>query len=225
MKLHAPLAADMLSGRRLPVPGGAIVRHHHENWDGTALPGRPRRRRHPDPARACCRSSTATTRCVRHRPYRRRALAPSRPRHRPGACAGRCTIRGRRRVRDHPDPPSRPNRSKSRCPKSSTSSRRSPARCGRTDPGRGGGPARTPRVVHRHAAQALQPAVGARRGCGRGPDLRHRCRGPCSGLAPAGLVVFLPARTDKTDGSPGGVRVRVRRRRSSATSGCPWGTA
>jgi len=38
MKLHAPLGADMLSAVDFPYPVVPIVRHHHENWDGTGYP-------------------------------------------------------------------------------------------------------------------------------------------------------------------------------------------
>ncbi len=38
MKLHAPLGAEMLSSVDFPYPVVPIVRHHHENWDGTGYP-------------------------------------------------------------------------------------------------------------------------------------------------------------------------------------------
>jgi putative nucleotidyltransferase with HDIG domain len=38
MKLHAGAGADMLSSIEFPYPVIPIVRHHHENWDGTGYP-------------------------------------------------------------------------------------------------------------------------------------------------------------------------------------------
>jgi putative nucleotidyltransferase with HDIG domain len=38
MKLHAPIGADILSSIEFPFPVVPIVRHHHENWDGTGYP-------------------------------------------------------------------------------------------------------------------------------------------------------------------------------------------
>ncbi len=38
MKLHATVGADILSSVRFPYPVVPIVRHHHENWDGTGYP-------------------------------------------------------------------------------------------------------------------------------------------------------------------------------------------
>jgi putative nucleotidyltransferase with HDIG domain len=38
MKLHAGLGADILSAIDFPYPVIPIVRHHHENWDGTGYP-------------------------------------------------------------------------------------------------------------------------------------------------------------------------------------------
>jgi putative nucleotidyltransferase with HDIG domain len=39
-KLHAPIGADILSAIDFPYPVVPIVRHHHENWDGTGYPDR-----------------------------------------------------------------------------------------------------------------------------------------------------------------------------------------
>jgi putative nucleotidyltransferase with HDIG domain len=39
MKLHAGIGADILSAIDFPYPVIPIVRHHHENWDGTGYPG------------------------------------------------------------------------------------------------------------------------------------------------------------------------------------------
>jgi len=38
MKLHARVGADILSSIRFPYPVVPIVRHHHENWDGSGYP-------------------------------------------------------------------------------------------------------------------------------------------------------------------------------------------
>ena len=38
MKLHASVGADILSSISFPYPVVPIVRHHHENWDGTGYP-------------------------------------------------------------------------------------------------------------------------------------------------------------------------------------------
>ncbi len=39
MKLHATVGADILSSIPFPYAVVPIVRHHHENWDGTGYPG------------------------------------------------------------------------------------------------------------------------------------------------------------------------------------------
>lgn len=38
MKTHAAVGADLLSSIQFPYPVVPIVRHHHENWDGTGYP-------------------------------------------------------------------------------------------------------------------------------------------------------------------------------------------
>jgi putative nucleotidyltransferase with HDIG domain len=38
MKLHAAIGADILSSINFPYPVVPIVRHHHENWDGSGYP-------------------------------------------------------------------------------------------------------------------------------------------------------------------------------------------
>jgi putative nucleotidyltransferase with HDIG domain len=40
MKLHASVGADILSAIDFPYPVVPIVRHHHENWDGSGYPAR-----------------------------------------------------------------------------------------------------------------------------------------------------------------------------------------
>ena len=47
MKLHAPIGAEILASIDFPYPVVPIVRHHHENWDGTGYPDRIRGDRHP----------------------------------------------------------------------------------------------------------------------------------------------------------------------------------
>src|SRR6184192_4978390 len=42
MKLHAAVGADILSAIDFPYPVVPIVRHHHENWDGTGYPDKLR---------------------------------------------------------------------------------------------------------------------------------------------------------------------------------------
>jgi putative nucleotidyltransferase with HDIG domain len=42
MKLHASVGADILSAIDFPYPVVPIVRHHHENWDGSGYPDRIR---------------------------------------------------------------------------------------------------------------------------------------------------------------------------------------
>ena len=74
MKLHAPLGADMLSAVDFPYPVVPIVRHHHENWDGTGYPDRLQAEAIPVGARILsvvdCYDALRS-----HRPYRR-ALSP-----------------------------------------------------------------------------------------------------------------------------------------------------
>src|SRR5580765_362423 len=38
VKLHSIIGADILSAVAFPGPLAVIVRHHHENWDGTGYP-------------------------------------------------------------------------------------------------------------------------------------------------------------------------------------------
>lgn len=38
IKLHASIGAEILSATQFPDPVVSIVRHHHENWDGTGYP-------------------------------------------------------------------------------------------------------------------------------------------------------------------------------------------
>ena len=71
MKLHAPIGAEILSAIEFPYPVVPIVRHHHENWDGTGYPDRIRGQEIPIGARIlsvvdCFDALTSD------RPYRRR---------------------------------------------------------------------------------------------------------------------------------------------------------
>ena len=61
MKTHAAVGADILSSIQFPYPVVPIVRHHHENWDGTGYPDGFRVRR-SRLVLEFCPSSTATTR-------------------------------------------------------------------------------------------------------------------------------------------------------------------
>ena len=69
MKLHAPLGADMLSAVDFPYPVVPIVRHHHENWDGTGYPDGLQRRG----------DSHRRAHAVGRRLLRRAAVAPALP--------------------------------------------------------------------------------------------------------------------------------------------------
>ena len=62
MKSHAHVGAEILSEVDFPYPVVPIVRHHHENWDGTGYPDGLRGDRDSASARASCRSSTASMR-------------------------------------------------------------------------------------------------------------------------------------------------------------------
>lgn len=69
MKTHAALGADLLSSIHFPYPVVPIVRHHHENWDGTGYPDGLRGAEIPIGARIlavvdCYDALTS------HRPYR-----------------------------------------------------------------------------------------------------------------------------------------------------------
>jgi putative nucleotidyltransferase with HDIG domain len=75
MKLHAPIGAEILSAIEFPYPVVPIVRHHHENWDGTGYPDRIRGTDIPIGARIlsvvdCFDALTSD------RPYRRRMSDP-----------------------------------------------------------------------------------------------------------------------------------------------------
>ena len=70
VKQHAAIGADLLAGLSVPGTVALLVRHHHENWDGTGYPGRLRGEDIPAGARAlsvadCYDAMTSD------RPYRR----------------------------------------------------------------------------------------------------------------------------------------------------------
>jgi HD-GYP domain-containing protein (c-di-GMP phosphodiesterase class II) len=52
VKRHAAIGADLLAGLAFPGSLALLVRHHHENWDGTGYPDRLRRNDIPAGARA-----------------------------------------------------------------------------------------------------------------------------------------------------------------------------
>jgi putative nucleotidyltransferase with HDIG domain len=71
MKRHAPIGAEILSSIEFPYPVVPIVRHHHENWDGTGYPDKLKGEEIPLGARMlsvvdCFDALTSD------RPYRRR---------------------------------------------------------------------------------------------------------------------------------------------------------
>jgi putative nucleotidyltransferase with HDIG domain len=71
MKRHAPIGAEILSSIEFPYPVVPIVRHHHENWDGTGYPDKLKGEEIPLGARIlsvvdCFDALTSD------RPYRRR---------------------------------------------------------------------------------------------------------------------------------------------------------
>ena len=76
MKLHASVGADILSAIDFPYPVIPIVRHHHENWDGSGYPdptrgiGYPHRRPYPLRSRLLRRfdfGSTLSSEAIRQR--------------------------------------------------------------------------------------------------------------------------------------------------------------
>jgi putative nucleotidyltransferase with HDIG domain len=74
MKMHAKIGAEILSEIEFPYPVVPIVRHHHENWDGTGYPDQIAGEAIPLGARIlavvdCYDALTS------HRPYRR-AVSP-----------------------------------------------------------------------------------------------------------------------------------------------------
>ena len=73
VKQHATIGADILSGVLFPGPLALLVRHHHENWDGTGYPDGRRRDDTPLGARVLAIADCYDA-LTSNRPYRR-ALA------------------------------------------------------------------------------------------------------------------------------------------------------
>ena len=92
MKLHAPIGAEILSSIDFPYPVVPIVRHHHENWDGTGYPDGlrgtdiPDRRAHPVGRRLLRRADLGSSVSIAHDERGRDRDPPRTPRHdvRPG---------------------------------------------------------------------------------------------------------------------------------------------
>jgi putative nucleotidyltransferase with HDIG domain len=70
VKRHAAIGADLLAGLSFPSDLTLVVRHHHENWDGTGYPGRLRREHIPAGARALAIADCYDA-LTSDRPYRR----------------------------------------------------------------------------------------------------------------------------------------------------------
>ena len=70
VKRHAAIGADLLAGWSFPGPLALLVRHHHENWDGTGYPDRLRRNEIPVGARALAIADCYDA-LTSDRPYRR----------------------------------------------------------------------------------------------------------------------------------------------------------
>ena len=73
IKQHAVIGANLLEGLSFPGPLALLVRHHHENWDGTGYPDRRRRHDIPVGARVLAIADCYDA-LTSNRPYRR-ALA------------------------------------------------------------------------------------------------------------------------------------------------------
>jgi len=70
VKRHAAIGADLLTGLAFPGSLALLVRHHHENWDGTGYPDRLRREDIPAGARALSIADCYDA-LTSDRPYRR----------------------------------------------------------------------------------------------------------------------------------------------------------
>jgi putative nucleotidyltransferase with HDIG domain len=70
VKEHAAIGADILSSVSFHGPLPALVRHHHENWDGTGYPDRRRRDEIPVGARVLAIADCYDA-LTSDRPYRR----------------------------------------------------------------------------------------------------------------------------------------------------------
>jgi putative nucleotidyltransferase with HDIG domain len=71
MKAHASIGASILSGIEFPFPVVPLVRHHHENWDGTGYPDGLRGEQIPLGARVLAVADCYDA-LTSDRPYRRR---------------------------------------------------------------------------------------------------------------------------------------------------------
>jgi HD-GYP domain-containing protein (c-di-GMP phosphodiesterase class II) len=70
VKQHAEIGADLLAGLSFPGPVALLVRHHHENWDGTGYPDGRRGVAIPAGARALAIADCYDA-LTSNRPYRR----------------------------------------------------------------------------------------------------------------------------------------------------------
>jgi putative nucleotidyltransferase with HDIG domain len=70
VKQHAVIGADIVSPVPFPGPLAPLVRHHHENWDGTGYPDRRRRDDIPVGARVLALADCYDA-LTSDRPYRR----------------------------------------------------------------------------------------------------------------------------------------------------------
>ena len=70
VKEHAAIGADILSSVSFPGPLPVLVRHHHENWDGTGYPDRRRGDEIPVGARVLAIADCYDA-LTSDRPYRR----------------------------------------------------------------------------------------------------------------------------------------------------------
>ena len=62
MVKHPEIGSEILRHIDFLDEAKVVVRHHHERWDGTGYPGRPRGRGDPASRPACSRSPTRSTR-------------------------------------------------------------------------------------------------------------------------------------------------------------------
>ena len=76
VKQHAAIGADLLAGLSFPGPLAILVRHHHENWDGTGYPDRLRHDDIPVGARALAIADCYDA-LTSDRPYRRALTHPA----------------------------------------------------------------------------------------------------------------------------------------------------
>ena len=70
VKQHAAIGADLLADVAFPGPLAVLVRHHHENWDGSGYPDRQAGTDIPLGARVLALADCYDA-LTSHRPYRR----------------------------------------------------------------------------------------------------------------------------------------------------------